>query len=120
MKRKKLHRNYREEGLAVKRRRGRKRARGSRTPMPAATCPNERWSMDLLSDTVGASRRFRVLAINDDCCRESLRLIADTSISGARMAQELDAVLRLYGKPKSMVSGRDQLRDRSERRWLRN
>ena len=34
MNHKKLYRIYREEGLAVKRRRGRKRARGSRSPMP--------------------------------------------------------------------------------------
>ena len=34
MNHKKLYRIYREEGLSVKRRRGRKRARGSRTPMP--------------------------------------------------------------------------------------
>ena len=34
MNHKKLYRLYHEEGLAVKRRRGRKRARGTRTPMP--------------------------------------------------------------------------------------
>ena len=104
MNHKKLYRIYREEGLAVKRRRGRKRARGSRTPMPVAQRPNDRWSLDFLSDTFGASRRFRILAVNDDCCRENLRLIADTSISGARVARELDALVRLYGKPKSIVS----------------
>lgn len=104
MNHKKLYRIYREEGLAVKRRRGRKRARGTRTPMPVAMRPNERWSMDFLSDTFGASRRFRILAINDDCYRESLGLIADTSIPGARVARELDALVRLYGKPKSIVS----------------
>jgi len=104
MNHKKLYRIYREEGLAVKRRRGRKRARGSRSPMQAALRPNQRWSLDFLSDTFGASRRFRILAVNDDCCRESLGLIADTSISGARVARELDALVRLYGKPKSIVS----------------
>ena len=41
MNHKKLYRLYREEGLAVKRRRGRKRARGSRTPMPVALRPND-------------------------------------------------------------------------------
>jgi hypothetical protein len=44
MNAKKLYRIYREEGLAVKRRRGRKRARGTRMPMPAAARPNMRWS----------------------------------------------------------------------------
>ena len=36
--------------------------------------------------------------MNDDCCRETLCLIADTSISGARVARELDALVRLYSK----------------------
>ena len=44
-------------------------------------------SLDLLSDTFGASRRFRILAVNDDCCRENLCLMADTSISVARVAR---------------------------------
>lgn len=118
MNHKKLYRIYREEGLAVKRRRGRKRARGSRSPMPVALRPNDRWSLDFLSDTFGASRRFRILAVNDDCCRESLGLVADTSISGARVARELDALVRLYGKPKSIVSDNGtELTSRAILRW---
>ncbi len=104
MNEKKLYRIYREEGLSVRRRRGRKRARGSRTPMPAPLRPNQRWSLDFLSDTFGACRKFRILAVNDDCCRENLALIADTSISGARVARELDALVRIYGKPACIVS----------------
>ena len=104
MNHKKLYRLYREEGLSVRRRRGRKRARGSRSPMPEALRPNRRWSMDFVSDAFGASRRFRILAVNDDCCRENLGLIADTSISGARVARELDALVRIYGKPACIVS----------------
>ncbi len=104
MNHKKLYRLYTEEKLGVRRRRGRKRARGSRTPMPEALRPGERWSLDFLSDTFGASRRFRILVVNDDCCRENLCLVADTSISGARVARELDALIRVYGKPISIVS----------------
>ena len=90
----KLYRPYREEGLSVRRRRGRKRARGTRTPMPLALMPNQRWSLDFVADTFGASRKFRILAVIDDCCRENLCLIADTSISGTRVARELDALVR--------------------------
>ncbi|MBU3262222.1 IS3 family transposase [Roseovarius sp. PS-C2] len=104
MNHKKLYRLYTDEKLGVRRRRGRKRARGSRTPMPEALRPGERWSLDFLSDTFGSSRRFRILAVNDDCCRENLCLMADTSISGARVARELDALVRVYGKPASIVS----------------
>ncbi len=99
MNEKKLYRIYREEGLSVRRRRGRKRALGSRTPMPMPLQPNRRWSLDFLSDTFGACRKSRILALNDDCCRENLCLVADTSISGARVARELDALVRIYGKP---------------------
>jgi hypothetical protein len=84
MNHKKLYRIYREEGLSVRRRRGRKRARGSRTPMPEPLRPHDRWSMDFVADTFGASRRLRILAINDDCCRENLCLLGDTSISGGQ------------------------------------
>jgi len=104
MNHKKLYRLYREEGLSVRRRRGRKRARGSRTPVPGALHPGDRWSMDFVADTFGASRKFRILAINDDCCRENLCLAADTSISGSRVARELDALVRLHGKPACIVS----------------
>lgn len=104
MNHKKLYRLYREEGLSVKRRRGRKRARGSRMPMPEAAHPNARWSLDFLADSFGASRKFRILAVIDDCCRENLCLTADTSISGARVARELDALMRIYGKPACIVS----------------
>ncbi len=70
--------------------------------MPEALRSGERWSLDFLSDTFGASRRFRILAVNDDCCRENLCLMADTSISGARVARKLDALIRIYGKPAAL------------------
>ena len=104
MNHKKLYRIYREEGLSVKRRRGRKRARGTKTPMPVAAWPNARWSLDFVSDSFGASRTFRILAVIDDCTRECLCLVADTSLSGARVARELSALIRIYGKPGCIVS----------------
>jgi transposase InsO family protein len=104
MNEKKLYPIYREEGLSVRRRRGSKRARGSRTLMPVPLRPDQRWSLDFQSETFRACRKFRILAVNDDCCRENLALIADTSISGARVARELDALVRIYGNPACIVS----------------
>jgi putative transposase len=101
---KKFYRIYCEEGLSVRRRRGRKRARGSWTPMPEPLRPTQTWSLDFLSDTFAACRKFRTLAVNDDCCRENLALIADTSLSGATVARELDTLVRIYGKPGFIVS----------------
>ena len=104
MNHKKLRRLYREEGLAVKRRRGRKRATGTRAPLDVPLRPNDRWSLDFLSDVFEPGRRFRVLAVIDDCTRECLALVADTSLSGRRVARELDGLIRLYGKPATIVS----------------
>lgn len=104
MNHKKLRRIYSEEKLQVKRRRGRKRARGTRTPMPVPTGRNQRWSLDFVSDVFGAGRRFRILAINDDFNRESLALIADTSLSGARVARELDVLIERHSRPRTIVS----------------
>ena len=50
--------------------------------MPVALRPGERWSLDFLSDTLGAFRKLRIPAVNDACCREHLCLMAHTSISG--------------------------------------
>ena len=63
-------------------------------------------SLDFVSDTFGACYKFRILAVNDDCCRENLCLVPDTSISGARVARELDALVQIYGKPVCVVSDR--------------
>lgn len=104
MNHKKLYRLYKEEGLSVRPRRGRKRARGELCPMPEATKPNGRWSLDFVSDSFGAFRRFRILAVNDDCCRENLCLEADTNLSGERVVRELEALVRIYGKPETIVS----------------
>src|SRR5512139_2573608 len=46
MNHKKLRRLYREEGLQVRRRGGRKRALGTRAPIALRQGPNQRWSLD--------------------------------------------------------------------------
>ena len=97
---KKLFRLYREEKLAVRRRCGRKRAIGTRAPMMSPLAPNERWSLDFVSDELTDGRRFRILAIVDDCTRECLALVADTSLSGFRVARELDRLIVKRGRPK--------------------
>jgi putative transposase len=49
-------------------------------------------------------RRFRVLVIVDDFTRECLALVVDTSISGRRVARELDAIIATRTKPLMIVS----------------
>lgn len=77
---KKLFRIYREERLTVRRRGGRKRALGTRTPMAIPQEPNQRRSVDFVHDGLVDCRRFRIFAVVDDFCRECLALVVDTSI----------------------------------------
>ncbi|WP_315783430.1 IS3 family transposase [Bradyrhizobium sp. SZCCHNPS1003] len=101
---KKLFRLYRAERLTVRRRGGRKRALGTRAPMTVPLLSNDRWSLDFVSDQMTDGRRFRILTVVDDCTRECLALVADTSLSGARVAGELDRLVAERGKPKMVVS----------------
>lgn len=101
---KRLFRIYREERLHVRRRGGRKRAIGTRAPMTLPLIPNQRWSLDFVSDQLTDGRSFRVLTVVDDCPRECLALIADTSLSGARVARELATLFEARGKPQTVVS----------------
>jgi putative transposase len=101
---KRLFRLYREEKLSVRYRGGRKRALGTRSPMLVPTRPNERWSLDFVSDALTDGRRLRILCVVDDRTRECLSLMADTSISGRRVARELDRIIEARGQPKMIVS----------------
>jgi putative transposase len=101
---KRLFRIYREERLGVRKRCGRKRALGTRAPMALPSGPNQRWSLDFVSDALASAHRFRVLAVVDDYSRECLGLVVDTSLSGVRVSRELDRIAGLRGYPAMVVS----------------
>jgi putative transposase len=104
VKKKRIQRLYKEEKLTVRRRGGRKRALGERRPMETPLAANQRWSLDFVSDQMTDGRRFRMLAVVDDCTRECLALVPDTSIGGRRVARELDGIIARRGKPTTVVS----------------
>ena len=66
--------------------------------------PDQRWSLDFVSDALANGRRFRVLAVVDDFTRECLALVVDTSLSGMRVARELDTIVERRGRPTVIVS----------------
>ncbi len=101
---KKVYRLYKEERLTVRKRGGRKRALGTRAPMAIPQDPNQRWSLDFVSDTLVDGRRFRILCVIDDFSRECLATVVDNSISGERVGRELDAIAERRGYPLMVVS----------------
>ena len=81
---KRTERIYSEEGLALRKKRRRKAAAGVRETIPSPVRPNQRWSMDFVSDSTVTGRRFRALAIVDDYSRECPAIEVDTSESALR------------------------------------
>ena len=101
---KRLYRLYKEEKLTGRKRGGRKRALGTRAPMAIPQDTNQRWSLDFVSDSLVDGRRFRILCVIDDFSRECLATVVDTSLSGIRVARELDIIAELRGYPCMIVS----------------
>lgn len=96
---KRTERIYREEGLALRRKRRRKGAAGIRAVIPAAMRPNEHWSMDFVSDSIVTGRRFRALTIVDNYTRECPAIEVDTSLGGARVVNVLERLSETRGLP---------------------
>jgi putative transposase len=102
--RKRVQRLYREEGLAV-RRRGKKRLSQSPRPVrPVLGGPNERWSMDFMSDTLSSGRRFRCLTVIDEFSREGLAIHVAHSIPAARVIEVLERLREERGLPAVIVT----------------
>ena len=80
-----IYRLYREEQLTVRKRKARRRAVGTRTPILVEAKVNARWSLDFVHDQFALGRRFRSLNIVDDVTRECLAATPDTSISGKQL-----------------------------------
>lgn len=100
---KRIYRVYREEKLQVKIRRRRKTARWRGDKPVPATRPNERWSMDFMSDQLANGRTIRLFNVVDDFTRQSLAIEVDTSLNGLRVTRVLDRLVARYGHPQRIV-----------------
>jgi len=100
---KRIYRMYRLEGLTVRKKKRKRRTSVARKPLVMPNRVNERWSLGFLSDYLSNGRRLKVFSVLDDFSRESLALTADTSITGSRVARELDGLAAERGYPKGIV-----------------
>jgi putative transposase len=98
--RKRTYRLYTGLGLQVRTKRRKKLIR-PRVPMLVPSALNQRWSLDFVSDQLANARRFRILNVIDDYSRECVLQVVDFSISGERVARELDQITRAL--PKTIV-----------------
>jgi putative transposase len=102
---KRVERIYKEEKLQVPVRRKRYRRRTIRpVPLLVPTQANERWSIDMMSDSLADGRRFRMLNIVDDFSRECVAIEVDTSLPGARVVRVLERLSETRSLPKTIVT----------------
>src|SRR5437763_898071 len=99
---KRVHRIYVQEGLSLRLKKSKKRIAVARVPCPPAAAPNERWSMDFVSDRLADGRRFRVLTLVDNFSRVSPALEAGFSISGKHVAAVLGRLASNGTKPQTI------------------
>lgn len=99
---KRTYRLYTDEGLQVRAKK-RKKLNRERLPITPVSYPNERWSMDFVSDQLSSGRRFRVLNILDDYTKLLVGQLVAVSISGARVARFLSQLKDQHSLPKRIV-----------------
>jgi putative transposase len=96
---KRVHRLYRQAGLAVRRRRKRDRVAVERKPLQIPSGPNHTWSMDFVFDALANGRPIKCLTVVDDCTKEAVEIAVAKRINGQGVADLLDAVCRFRGYP---------------------
>jgi putative transposase len=100
---KRVERLYREEGLAVRRRRRKRVARDGRGRAALPGRPNQQWGVDFVSDTLAWGRRIRLFTVVDVFTREVLAIEVDTSLPGGRVVRVLERLATERGAPDEIV-----------------
>jgi putative transposase len=98
---KRVHRIYREAGLALRRKK-RKHCVRACAPLGVYTEANQEWALDFVHDVTASGRSIRVLNVIDAYTRESLAMEVDTSFAGLRLTRALDEIVAERGLPQTI------------------
>ena len=116
--RKRVQRLYREEGLAVRSRGKKRRSQAPRPIRGELSGPNERWSMDFVSDTLSQGRRFRCLTIMDEFSRECLAIHVAHSIPATGVIKVMECLKESRGLPEVIITDNgSEFRSRAFDSW---
>ncbi|KWE54314.1 hypothetical protein WT51_03640, partial [Burkholderia territorii] len=98
-----LYRLYREEGLSLRYRPNRKRrAQMSRPARAKSTAANQAWSLDFVADQLSNGQRFRALTIIDVFTREALAIDVGQRLSASDVVRALDELRSKRGAPRTL------------------
>ena len=79
---KRVHRIYREEGLAMRRKEAKRLRAAARAALELPTRADQVWTMDFTKDRLASGRSIRTLNLMDGYTREALWIEVDTSLPG--------------------------------------
>ena len=100
-----VYRLYREEGLALRTKKPRRRkmavARQAR-PMPKAA--NQAWSLDFVHDQFVDGSKFRALTVVDVFTREALAIEVGQRLRGENVVEVLNRLVRHRGAPRNLFA----------------
>jgi putative transposase len=95
-----VHRIYREEGLAIRTKRPRRRRMAIvRVAALKPTAPNQSWAMDFMHDVLADGTKVRLLTVVDNFSRENLALEVDHGFRAAQVVEVLRRIVAERAKP---------------------
>ncbi len=95
-----------------------RRSQAPRSIREALSGPNERWSMDFVSDTLSNGRRFRCLTIMDEFSRECLAIHVAHSIPAAGVIEVMERLKESRGLPEVIITDNgSEFRSRAFDSW---
>ena len=85
---------YRQTKLCRRKKLKRRIPARVKEPLQKQFAPDQSYSMDFMSDALVTGRKLRILKVMDDCTRESLAVWCDHSITGEKVTEILEEVIR--------------------------
>lgn len=96
---KKVQRLWREEGLRVPQKRGRKRVGSSTVDTPKASAPGVVWAVDFQFDVDERGKSIKICSIVDEHTRVCIGGRVERSITADRFIAHLEELVAEYGSP---------------------
>ncbi|WAM25162.1 IS3 family transposase [Myxococcus sp. NMCA1] len=116
---KRVHRLWRKEGLALSRRRPRKRLRLGQQRQPKPEGINSVWAWDFVHDMCANGQKLKCLTVVDEHSRECLAIDVAGRISARRVIEVLSRLVAVHGPPEYLRSDNGpEFIAKALRRWL--
>ncbi len=103
--RNRVYRLYREEGLALRSKRPRRRKMAMhREARCQPMAPGEAWSLDFVHDQLVSGQKIRALTVINVFTRECLAIEVGYRLRGENVAEVLNRLVRSRGAPKALFA----------------